>query len=222
MRRPVLACLALLAAPAAASADPVLTIEARGNPVLGGLAFAPKNATAKVGDEVAWVNRDFVVPHNAVEKHGLWSVSGTYGATPISPPGFAPGAVVPRTFEAGTHEYLCTVHPQDMTGTVAVPVELEAERRRVRRARTRKDRRRARSISDVIVRWSSDPVEGQAFDAQRRRPGGKWVTVAKAATEATGRFRTTPGTTWEVRARLRSAKGGEQATGWSPPATVTG
>lgn len=212
-----------LAAAAPAAADPVLTVDARGNAVTGGLEFAPAASAVAVGEDVAWINRDFFAPHTVVEEHRLWALGGSYGATPVNPAGFAPATTVERTFEAGTHKYFCTVHPEQMRGTVAVPVVLSKARRRVQRSGSRRDRRsgRTRAISDVTVRWSADPAEGQAFDAQRRTPGGQWVSIVKVTDLATGRFRTRPGTTWEVRARLRAAEG-DATTEWSPVARITG
>src|SRR5687768_10740835 len=62
-----------------AAADPVATVEARGNIVTGGLEFAPNASAVQVGDELAWINKDFLVPHTVVERHGLWRLEGTYG-----------------------------------------------------------------------------------------------------------------------------------------------
>lgn len=203
-----LALAAVLLVPASASADPVATIEVRGL-LSGGASFSPASVTAAVGDDVAWVGRDLLGAHEIAERHGLWRLDQPLG----------PGATGERTFEAGTHEVVSVGRPQ--TGTVAVPVQTRTERRRVRRSTTRGRRARSRTVTDVHVRWSADPAEDHRFDAQRRRPDGRWIAIAEEAPEATGRFRTTPGVTWEVRARLRSSER-PGTTSWSPVVTVTG
>jgi len=77
--------------------------------------------------------------------------------------------------------------------------------------------------STVVAQWASAaPAAGEAFDVQRRRPGGTWEPWLTATTETRGTFAGgAPGTAWEVRARLRRLSDDTQATDWSPTATVT-
>lgn len=117
MRRlllPLLTCTALLTAcgsddessgPAPASGEDGGTTV-----TMKDLQFDPKQLTVKVGEEVTWVNGESV-PHNVVNakegeepKSELFGEDGTYKFTPK---------------EAGTIEYVCTIHP-GMEGTLIV------------------------------------------------------------------------------------------------------
>src|SRR3954452_22736266 len=185
MRRAIAGIIAGAALAVPAAADAATTeVGANGNVFTGGLSFTPAKLTLSVGDAVRWRNTDNVVPHTATEDHGLWDLTGGYGATPANPSGFGPGETRQRVFEAGTHDYYCRVHPTQMRGTIAVAPTLAVQRVRVkiRRKRkpvtTRKRRRRARTkvISYVVAVWAqASPAQGQAFDVQRARPGGGWI-----------------------------------------------
>jgi plastocyanin len=221
---------AALAVPAAADAA-TTEVGANGNVFTGGLSFTPAKLTLSVGDAVRWRNTDNIVPHTATEDHGLWDLAGDYGATPANPSGFGPGETRERVFEAGTHDYYCRVHPTQMRGTIAVAPTLAVQHARVkikgkrRPVTTRKRRRRARTkvISYLVAVWASaSPAEGLAFDVQRARPGGGWIPVRTGTRDTNARFRVALGSTWLVRARLRSAADPSKATGWSPPAGIRG
>lgn len=190
---------------------------ANGNIFTGGLSFEPADLTVAVGDVIAWKNTDFLVPHTVTERHGLWDLTGGYGATPVNPPGFGPGTVAERRFEAGTQAYFCRVHPVEMVGTISVPVTVSAVRSKQRRKRGR-----ARTISTVTMIWAAEPpAEGLAFDVERRLPGGQWSLLHDGIVGPSGSFRTKPGTVWEIRARLRSEERPAAATDYSPVATIT-
>ena len=74
-----------------------------------GFAFTPQKVEGKVGQKVTWVNDDDA-PHNAVQQNGGDLKTKT----------FEKGGSASYTLdEAGTIEYICTVHPQ-MTGTITV------------------------------------------------------------------------------------------------------
>jgi plastocyanin len=74
-----------------------------------GIAFNPAEVTVKVGDTVTWTNNDSV-DHDVT---GDDFESGDAG-------GLASGDTFEHTFdEAGTFDYVCTVHP-GMEGTVTV------------------------------------------------------------------------------------------------------
>ena len=74
-----------------------------------GFAFNPQRVEGKVGQKVTWVNEDDA-PHNAVAQNGGDLKTKT----------FERGGSASYTLdEAGTIEYICTVHPQ-MTGTITV------------------------------------------------------------------------------------------------------
>lgn len=206
---------AVLAQDDPAPAQPI-GVGAFGNAFTGGLAFKPKDVTAKVGQVVRWTNMDGVVPHTSSEINGLWDLTGSYGATPASPPGYAPGASVQRVFEAGTHAYICRVHPADMRGVVRVPVNLSVTRKRVGKKRHR------RTVSYATATWAAAaPAKGQSFDVRRMRAGGDWETFITNTTDTTVTFALDRGVTVEhVEARLRRADDGKAATDWSPDATI--
>jgi plastocyanin len=229
---------ALVALPATANPDtpPAVEVKAEGNALYdtANLRFSPASVTVQVGQAVRWTNTDPVVPHTATEKHRLWDLGGTYGATPANPSGFGPRETVLRVFEAGTHEYLCRVHPT-MLGTVAVPVQVAAARRRVtrvRRVRVRLLGRRRpvfvrvrviRTVSDVAMRWAASPSGAtQGFDVEVRRGAGAFTRFATGTREPVGRLvAQRPGAVFQVRARLRDLDDPAKATEWSPAVTIT-
>lgn len=103
MRAPVIAALLLLTGSCQAAPEPVVhtvTIE--------GSAFSPAIVTARVGDSVVWINKDFF-PHTATGQNDA----------------FDSGMLMPEaswTFtitEGGTIEYICTYHPT-MKGTIRI------------------------------------------------------------------------------------------------------
>jgi plastocyanin len=74
-----------------------------------GIAFQPEEVTVSVGDTVTWTNNDSVGHDVTADSFS----SGDAG-------GMAPGDTFEHTFEeAGTFDYVCTVHPE-MEGTVVV------------------------------------------------------------------------------------------------------
>lgn len=192
--------LAVAAAPARA-----LDVDAAGNAFTGGLAFTPAVATGQVGEAVRWTNTDFIAPHTVTEDHDLFDLTGGWGATPINPPGFGPGRVALRVLEAGTLSYFCRVHPKDMRGRIAVPVQLAPAPAR-----------------GATATWAAAaPAAGQVFDVELRRGAGPWRALRTGTTDTSavvrgGKRRTTIA----VRARLRSAADAAKATGWSPDATA--
>lgn len=210
------AAAATAAAPAGAATSDV---QARGNAFTGGLAFAPATVDLHVGDVVRWTNTDFAVPHTATERHGLWDLGGTYGATPLNPAGFGPGAVVQRAVEAGTTHYYCRVHPTQMTGVIAVPVDLTTSLRRIRS----RGAHRSRVVQDVTARWAeAAPAAGQVFDVEVRHASGDWEPLRTGTTDVQATVRAgVRGTVTAVRARLRSTADAARATDWSPEASVT-
>lgn len=234
--------MALLAMPGTApAAAPAVTVNAAGNPFTGGLKFDPAQVTVRVGDTVRWVNTDQFVPHTATEDHGLWDLTGTYGQTPANPPGFGPGETRDRVFEAGTAHYYCKVHPQQMRGVVAVPVDLSigppvtatvSEARSVHRKHRTRHRRRAPAPAPapprakfrlITATWASaPPAQGQVFDVQRRLGDGAWQDWESGTGAAGGTFAARPGEKWSVRARLRSASDPSAAEDFSPAVSVGG
>lgn len=198
--RAALAAAAALIALAAPSGAAARTVDAAGNALTGGLLFAPPFTQVAVGDEVSWTNTDFLAPHTATEQHGLWDLAGDFGP-PVSPGGFPPGATVSRAFEAGTHNYLCTVHGSVMSGRVAVPVTL---------------RRQGKGVTGI---WApASPAPGSVFDVEVRTKKG-WRPAFEGTRRVQGRLSRRPGSI-SVRARLRSAEEPSRATGWSPIARV--
>ncbi len=75
---------------------------------MAGTAFVPPAITAKVGDVIAWTNRDSV-PHTA-----------TLDDDSCTTESLSEGGVGALTFSApGTYPFHCNVHPT-MTGTIEV------------------------------------------------------------------------------------------------------
>jgi plastocyanin len=73
------------------------------------IAFDPADVTAKVGQKVVWTNDDSV-DHNVVAKAGEDFKSDTFGK----------GGTYSYTLdEAGTIDYVCTLHP-GMDGKIVV------------------------------------------------------------------------------------------------------
>lgn len=208
--------LALVPARAAAQTQ----VAAEGNAFTGGLRFNPPDVSVSVGQVVRWTNTDQLVPHTATEDHGLWDLTGTYGQTPANPPGFGPGESRERAFEAGTHRYFCRVHPQQMRGTVAVPVRLEPASTVTETKPSGKRRKRRR----VLVTWAAAPLaEGVGFDVQIRRGDGEWRSWRTGKRAMSGTFRTQAAKApWSVRARLRRLDDPSAATDFSPVATIQG
>jgi plastocyanin len=210
--------LGAAAFPAAAGAQ--TQVAAAGNPFAGNMKFDPAAVAVGVGDVVRWTNTDVLVPHTATEDHGLWNLTGTYGQTPANPPGFGPGDSRERPFEAGTHKYFCEVHPEEMRGTVSVPVRLEAASTVVERKPSGKRRKRRR----IRVTWApAPPGENLGLDVEIRRGDGPWRRWRDGTQAATGTFRTqTDRAPWTVRARLRRLTEADEATDWSPEVTFNG
>jgi plastocyanin len=74
-----------------------------------GIAFEPAELTVAVGDTVTWTNNDSV-------PHDVTADSFSSG----EPGGMSGGVTFEHTFgEAGTFDYVCTVHP-GMEGSVVV------------------------------------------------------------------------------------------------------
>jgi plastocyanin len=170
-------------------------VNANGNPVSGGLGYAPAEVSATVGELVRWTNTDNVAPHDAVEASDLWRL-----------PTFGPGEFAERAFEAGTFEYFCSIHgAQAMNGVVRVPPEVRLIERE--------------GAPALRVTWAPGrPVSGQVFDVQRRK-GGRWRDVADGTTKPAKTF---AGASGRFRARLRSESDASAASNWSPPARAAG
>ena len=111
----LLASAALLAAGCGSDDEPAGDAD-KGEAVSGqqvemkDIAFQPETIKVRTGETITWVNRDSV-QHDVVNakegqepKSELFNEGQTYEWTPT---------------EAGTVEYVCTVHP-NMTGTVEV------------------------------------------------------------------------------------------------------
>lgn len=188
-------------------------VDANGNAFTGGLSFDPKDTTVNVGDTVRWKNTDSFVPHTATEAHGLWDLGGSYGGTPANPPGFGPGETVGRQFSAGTFNYFCRVHPDDMKGTVSVPVEL-SEKPRLHGFRPA-------ARFHVIAVWSQTQLpEGQVFDVQKRKGAKPWKTVREGTRKLRGRFAARKGQKLFFRALVREADDPGAASDYSPQAKI--
>lgn len=215
MRAATAALLAVLALPATAGAAS-FDVGANGNPFTGGLGFVPSRLTAAVGDVAKVRNNDFLVPHTFTEKHSLWDLTGGYGSTGLTPPGFGPGQTAERVFEAGTASFFCRVHPTTMTGTIGVPVTLALSSRIVRVHGKKRVRRY------ITATWAKDPpAAGEGFDVEIARGAAvpRLVLDGTTTTSITIAARA-KGTVTHVRARLRSLQQASRAEDFSPDAQV--
>jgi plastocyanin len=88
---------------------PKIRVEAEGDAVsIEGFAFQPDGLEVPTGTEVTWTNGD-------PEAHTVTAAGGVFDSGPIDP-----GGSFSHTFtEAGTYDYICSIHPS-MTGTVTV------------------------------------------------------------------------------------------------------
>jgi len=76
---------------------------------ISNFAFAPASLTIPAGSTVTWTNKD-EEPHTVVSSDG----------TTFHSPGMDTGGTYSFTFQnAGTFEYICSIHPM-MHGTVVV------------------------------------------------------------------------------------------------------
>jgi plastocyanin len=73
-------------------------------------AFTGQSVTIKAGQSVLWTN-DGSVAHTVTDKSG----------TAFNSPSINPGQTYVQTFnKAGTYQYICSIHPDKMHGTVVV------------------------------------------------------------------------------------------------------
>lgn len=73
--------------------------------------FAPADITVANGTTVTWTNSDNFT-------HNVQFLDGELPGEPLT---MQPGQTAEFTFETpGTYEYLCSLHPQDMKGSVLV------------------------------------------------------------------------------------------------------
>jgi plastocyanin len=104
----VAATLAGCAPGSSAGTSPVATTEVRLPP---SYTFEPASIAVTTGATVTWTNDD----------HFTHSVQFTDGGLPTDPLMMEPGASTTFTFpSAGTFHYQCSLHPQNMRGTVTV------------------------------------------------------------------------------------------------------
>ena len=99
-------------APAAESTESSAAPASEANAVaigMKGLQFDPKEVTVKVGTTVTWTNLEDI-PHNVVAEKGADFESDTFGKD---------GTYEFEAAEAGTVEYVCTLHP-GMEGILSV------------------------------------------------------------------------------------------------------
>jgi plastocyanin len=110
-QRLLLAAAAVLAAGSLAAgcggtgeSEPVATNEVR---MVKSYRFDPENVEIQAGETVTWTNEDNFTHTVQIEGQGDHKVGR--------------GASVSITFdERGTYDYVCTLHRQDMSGTVIV------------------------------------------------------------------------------------------------------
>jgi len=214
-----LACTLVVCAAAEAHPDhgPIV-VQANGDPLFGGLGFAPAEATVLFNDAVQWTNTSDVAAHDATEEHGLF-------ASHVEPKRI--GEVL--WLGAGTFKYHCTIHPSMRGSVSAAPYAYIDTRTVKKRKRIKKRGKNVRYktvkvlVGYVVVTWGVQaPGYSLVYDVQRRRPGGAWETFADGTSTLSAAFKGgATGSKWELRARLRRLAEADKASDWSPLASVT-
>ena len=124
----VIAIVVLALAIGCFSSDPAGTDGTEGDVIISmtsDLAYAPLNATARVGQVVRW-EYDSNAPHTVTADRELAvnasSVSLPAGATPFGSDLIQPGGAFTHTFTvAGTYRYFCRPHEgAGMIGTIVI------------------------------------------------------------------------------------------------------
>jgi plastocyanin len=77
---------------------------------IANFAFDPANLTVKVGDVISWTNDD-AVQHTATLKSDASCTTGKLDAGASGGISFS---------QAGTYDFFCEIHPQQMTGKIEV------------------------------------------------------------------------------------------------------
>jgi plastocyanin len=101
----------LLAACSSGSSGSETTVESGSSAAVSieNFAFGPNPIAISVGDAILWTNDESSITHTTTSDDGLWD-SGDIAA----------GDTFEHTFaEAGTFNYICTIHPS-MTATITV------------------------------------------------------------------------------------------------------
>jgi plastocyanin len=95
----------------APAAQPALVVAAgAGTVAVADFSFTPASITVNVGDTVTWTNSGPDEPHTATANDGSFDT----GDIPV-------GSSASHTFDqAGTFAYVCSIHPDQMSGTVTV------------------------------------------------------------------------------------------------------
>ncbi len=95
--------------------------------VLEDVAFRPASIEIESGDTVTWTHRDGDTPHTVTSSSTPPGASSWDSHPTCTPPGTPITCMTEgdpdfvRTFEvAGTYEYFCKVHPEQMRGTIVV------------------------------------------------------------------------------------------------------
>jgi plastocyanin len=95
-----------------APAPPVALVVAAGagTVAVADFSFTPASITVNVGDTVTWTNSGPDEPHTATANDGSFDTGD-----------IAVGSSASHTFDqAGTFAYVCSIHPDQMSGTVTV------------------------------------------------------------------------------------------------------
>ena len=157
------------------------------NVSVSNFVFTPSAVTAVQGDAVQW---DFFGPnfHTATEQTGLQLFnSGVQGA----------GGTFSFTFvTAGTYQYLCSIHPTLMMGTVAVPLKASPTTLPLG--------------ASVTITWASAAIPvGYVMDLEVKKPGGaNFNPLLTGTTQKKGTGVPPARGTYQFRARLRRLSNG--------------
>jgi plastocyanin len=96
--------------PAPANVATLAVASGAGTVAVADFSFTPASITVDVGDTVTWTNSGPDEPHTATANDGSFDTGE-----------IAVGASASHTFDqAGTFAYVCSIHPDQMSGTVTV------------------------------------------------------------------------------------------------------
>ena len=159
--------------------------------------YMPRKETAPLGGVVQWHNIGSLT-HSATGDAPL----RFFNTGNLPPDGFSSGV---EFWAAGRFAYHCRIHPGLMRGVMRVPVTASSPGIGL-------------GESVTITVSSESLFKGVTFDLQRRRNQGEWIVIETGV--GADSVEVTPKRTGAFRFRARVVDLDDQASGWSPAATV--
>ena len=162
--------------------------------------FLPKNVFPPIGGEVRW---NFVGPsiHTVTDNTGM----GLYDSGSL-----AAGSSFSYAFvSAGNYTFRCSIHPNQMRGSVQIPVAVSPTGGQV--------------VTPFAITWASGPPpSGYVYDVQIRRAGSTtWQFFRQSAVTTSASFTPDAGVgTYSFQARIRHVASG-RAAAFSTPISIS-